>query len=108
MARSSSFAAVRLPLLGAAAGLMLALAGCAVTPPPVPPPKAEHIPLPPVSAQALAWQPGHWNWDGQGYNWEPGRYVPAPSAGPHHEWVPGHWAQDAQGAPWRWVPAHWM
>ena len=47
------------------------LAACATTTtnvanpfPPVPPPTAEIIPKPPVSAEALLWQPGHWDWNG--------------------------------------------
>ena len=57
------------------------LAGCATqnTPtaaanpfPPVPPPMTETIPKPPVSGEQLLWQPGHWDWNGSGYVWQPG------------------------------------
>lgn len=86
----------------------LGLGGCATTaaspPPPPPPPQAEVRPLPPVSAQALVWQPGHWTWANGGFVWEAGRYVPA--AGHSTEWQPGYWAQTAGG--WTWRPAHWM
>ena len=107
MARMSAFSSLRLPMLGAAAALALAVAGC-TTPPPVPPLRAETQPLPPVSAQTLVWQPGDWNWTGQDYTWQPGRYVEASVAGMQHQWVPGHWGQDRPSAPWQWIPGHWM
>ncbi len=85
-------------------GAGLVLAGCATAPPPVPPPQAEVLPLPPVTATPLIWRPGHWDWNGGGYAWVPGAYVPR---GDHsNEWLPGHWVQ--QGAGWAWVPAHWL
>ena len=74
-----------LPVLG----LLLALGGCAApgatsgTYPPVPPPRAETIPKPPVTATPLLWEPGYWNWTGAGYVWHPGRYVPARRAREH-------------------------
>ncbi len=85
------------------------LAGCAVPgtpPPPVPPPppQAEVIPNPPVTDVPLIWQPGHWNWTGTGYAWQPGAYVPR---GTHSNmFMPGYWQQTSTG--WSWVPAHWM
>lgn len=86
------------------------LAGCASQStssgnpyPPVPPPMAETMPKPPVSAVPLLWQPGHWNWNGTGYVWQPGEYVPA--AGHGQLFQPGYWAQSPAG--WTWQPAHW-
>lgn len=86
------------------------LAACAPTvetatfrPPPVPAPLTETIPNPPVSAEQLLWQPGHWNWNGSGYVWQPGEYVPATGHGPLFQ--PGYWEQSASG--WTWQPAHW-
>jgi WXXGXW repeat (2 copies) len=87
------------------------LAGCATVTtvpanspfPPVPPPMAETTPLPPVSADALLWQPGHWNWNGSGYVWQPGEYVPA--AGHGALFQVGYWQQTPSG--WVWVAAHW-
>lgn len=86
------------------------LAGCATTTvsagapfPPVPPPIAETIPKPPVSPEALLWQPGHWNWNGQSYDWQPGEYVPA--AGHGALFQTGYWQQTPSG--WVWVKAHW-
>jgi hypothetical protein len=88
------------------AGLLL-LAGCAAFPnpnPPVPPLQAETIPLPPVTATLLIWQPGHWDWTGNGYVWVPGAYVPR---GDHSDqWLPAHWA--LVGGSWVWQPAHWL
>jgi hypothetical protein len=71
--------------------------------PPVPQPIAEPIPKPPVSPVPLLWQPGHWNWNGTGYTWEPGQYVPAAGHGPLFQ--PGYWAHTPSG--WTWRPAHW-
>jgi hypothetical protein len=71
--------------------------------PPVPAPMQEAIPKPPVSAEPLVWQPGHWNWNGSSYSWQPGEYVPA--AGHGALFQPGYWAQTPRG--WVWEPAHW-
>jgi hypothetical protein len=89
------------------------LAGCAPVPttpvvaanpfPPVPPPPMEVIPKPPVSAQPLLWQPGHWDWNGSSYAWLPGEYVPA--SGHAALFQTGYWQQTPTG--WVWVKAHW-
>jgi len=88
-------------------GLSL-LAGCAAVTanpyPPVPAPMVETIPNPPVSAEALRWRPGYWNWTGTAYTWTPGQFVPMP--GTSNSWMPGHWSQTAAG--WVWVPAGWV
>jgi multidrug efflux pump subunit AcrA (membrane-fusion protein) len=101
-----SFRFAAAALLGA--GL---LAGCAnpaepaATPPypPVPPPMTETVPKPPVTAEPLMWQPGHWDWNGTGYVWAPGQYIPA--AGHGSLWVPGWWSRTQAG--WKWQAAHW-
>ena len=88
----------------ASAGL---LAGCTLggSPyPPVPPLMAETMAKPPVTATPLIWQPGHWDWTGGGYVWQPGQFVP--SEGHGNMWMPGYWAQTDGG--WAWQPAHWQ
>lgn len=71
--------------------------------PPVPDALAETIPKPPVTAEALMWQPGHWDWNGSGYVWAPGQYVPA--AGHGSLWMPGWWSRSESS--WIWQPPHW-
>jgi hypothetical protein len=87
---------------------ILALAGCAVVGgnpyPEVPPLQAETMPLPPVTATPLIWQPGHWDWTGAGYAWQPGAYVPR--EGHSNRWMPAHW--ELIGSTWVWEPAHWL
>lgn len=73
-------------------------------PPPVPPPQAESMPLPPISATELVWRPGHWNWDGTGYRWIPGQYEPRTSQ--TVMWRSGYWQQTPNG--WAWQPPGWM
>ena len=85
------------------------LAGCAVAPaqnpyPAPPPTQVEIIPKPPVSATPLVWQPGHYEWNGAGYVWYPGQYVP--QAGHGTLWQPGYWANT--GGAWSWQPGHWV
>jgi hypothetical protein len=87
--------------LGAAC-LLAACAGPA--PPSVPPPMTEALPKPPVTATPLILQPGHWDWSGSGYVWQPGQYVP--SEGHSNLWLPGYWALSNSG--WVWQPAHWQ
>jgi hypothetical protein len=67
----------------------------------IPEPYAETPPPPPGAR--YVWEPGHWHWDGVGWEWHRGRYV-IRNVG-WHEYVPGHWAQ--RGAHWDWIPAHW-
>ena len=91
------------------AALLLAtvclLAGCAAqTPPPVPPPMAELVPNPPVTVTPLILQPGHWDWTGNSYVWQPAQYVPR--EGHSDMWMPGYWALSNGG--WAWQPAHWQ
>jgi hypothetical protein len=85
---------------------ILLLAACATSGgvPAVPAPMPETIPLPPVSAEALRWRPGHWNWTGSGYTWTQGEYVP--QAGTGTRWMPGHWTQSSGGRVWN--PPHWV
>jgi hypothetical protein len=86
----------------------LTLAGCVVpssAPPPPPPLQAEVMSKPPVTTTPLLWQPGHWDWTGGGYVWQPGEYVP--SAGHGNMYMPGFWAATPDGR-WVWQPAHWM
>lgn len=97
-------------ILFSSALLALAVtAGCAsqeyATPPypPVPPPMADPQPPPPVSAVPPIWQPGHWDWNGSGYVWVAGVYVP--DVGHGNLWQPGWWMQTPSG--WSWQPAHW-
>jgi hypothetical protein len=100
------------PYLALLAGALALLAGCAAepqavsmtAPPPVPPPRSEPIPKPPVTATPLIWQPGHWDWNGAGYVWQPGEYVPREGHG--ELYMPGYWAQSPSG--WQWQPAHWL
>jgi hypothetical protein len=86
------------------------LAGCGEKPqtdvnpfPPVPPVISEVMPKPPITAEPLMWQPGHWDWNGSGYVWAKGQYVPA--AGHGNLWMPGWWSRSDSG--WSWQPPHW-
>jgi hypothetical protein len=51
------------------------------------------------------WSPGYWAYDfnGDGYYWVPGTWVPAPSPGLY--WTPGYWAWD--GNNYFWTPGYW-
>ena len=84
----------------------LPLAACTAQPPhpPVPALLPDPMPKPPVVAEALIWQPGHWDWGGNGYLWSPGQYVPA--AGHGGNWMPGWWA--LSDGMWHWEPPHWV
>jgi hypothetical protein len=90
--------------------LSLSVVGCVVQPdnsyapnpyPPVPAARIEVVPQPP--RRAMVWQPGHQQWDGREYRWEPGRYLDRPY-GTH--WVAGQWARS--NGRWVWVAAHWQ
>ncbi len=55
-------------------------------------------------AEALMWQPGHWDWVGTGYTWREGQWVKR--AGHGTEWQDGYWSN--RNGTWTWLPAHWM
>jgi hypothetical protein len=110
--RNCSFLASILTAGVVAAGLLAGCVDIAATTggaavvashPPVPAPVAEFVPKPPVSAEALIWQPGYWDWTGAGYEWRAGRYIRA--AGQGNMWAPGYW-EDTPGG-WAWRPPHW-
>ncbi len=97
-------------MLPAALATLLLLGGCVVentapapSYPPVPAPLAEQTPLPPVSGELQIYQPGHWDWDGRGYVWQHGAWVPR--AGHGSLWQDGFWS--LTGGRWVWVPGHW-
>jgi hypothetical protein len=96
------------PVLAAALlGAACLLSGCVTTTtpyPPVPPLRSETVPLPPVSATPLVWQPGHWDWTGSGYAWQAGTYVPEDTHS--NLFMPGYWQHTDAG--WTWQPAHWL
>jgi hypothetical protein len=95
----STFAALALAALGLLAGCVAPAA-----PPPMPPPVVETPPKPPVTITPLVLQPGHWDWTGSSYVWQPSQYVPA--EGHSNLWVPGYWAMANGG--WVWQPGHWQ
>ena len=86
----------------------LLLSACATTTyapyPPVPAPRAERVPAPPVSSTLLIWQPGHHDWDGQQFAWIEGRWVER--AGHGTLWQDGYWRRD--GVTYVWVRGHWI
>ena len=72
--------------------------------PPPPPVQVEAPPKPPVSGVPLVWQPGRYEWNGTGYVFYPGAWVPRDGHGTM--WQPGFWAQTSGG--WVWQPGHWL
>ena len=95
-----------------AVAALVALAGCQTAQqqvgacPTAPPPQADERPLPPVANYEQTWQPAHWDWNGSGYSWRPGAWIPR---GPHTiEWMDGYWKRDTTPGPCNWVPAHWL
>jgi hypothetical protein len=94
------------------AAALLALAGCQTAQeqmgacPTPPPPNAEQRPLPPVANYEQTWQPGHWDWNGSGYSWRPGAWIPRNQ---HTiEWMDGYWTRNTTPGPCNWLPAHWL
>lgn len=101
MRRTTLVSALCLPLL---AGW---LAGCVPAPkphPPIPPIRAEQVPVPPRSSVVLIWQPGHYDWTGSGYAWVPGEWVDR--AGHGTLWQDGYWQDTPQTSAW--IAGHWL
>ncbi len=70
-------------------------------PPPIPP---ETRPQPPISENALMWEPGHWDWNGASYVWNHGQWIDRTGHGT--SWQDGYWTN--AGGAWTWIPAHWL
>lgn len=101
---------VRLAALGAA----VLAAGCAASPAPkvaacptLPSKRlsARPEPLPPVSAQPLTLQPGHWDWADGNYVWTQPEWVPRHDAGVPI-WQDGFWTPDGGACVWN--PGHFV
>ena len=73
-------------------------------PPQVPQAQAETIPLPPISPVEIVWRPGHWTWDGSGYRWLAGEWIPRTTQ--TNLWRPGYWQQSPGG--WVWQAPGWV
>lgn len=86
--------------------LFLLVAACTpiVAAPQIPEMPVERVPRPPPSTVNLIWQPGHFDWDGGGYRWIPGEWVP--TEGHRRLWQDGIWQR--AGDTWVWSPAHWL
>ena len=67
------------------------------------PPAARSELIPPAPSDRVVWDPGRWNWDGQGYIWVGGHYVERPYR--QSVWAPGHWTEQTGG--WVWAEGHW-
>jgi hypothetical protein len=61
-------------------------------PPPVPAPLIEPVPRSP--RPGLSWQPNTWEWNGQTFVWQAGRFVQVP---PGLHWEYGGWRHDELG-----------
>lgn len=96
----------RAPLAATAMVLVvgMGLAGCGASYPEIPPPRIEVMGKPPVTETPLIWRPGHWDWTGAAYVWEPGEFVAR--AGHSDYFQSGRWESTSGG--WRWDPAHWL
>lgn len=84
--------------------VLLSASLAAAQPAPIPPPMAETIPKPPVSAVPLTWQPGHWDWTGSSFVWVAGQWVDL--GGHTGNWMPPYWQRTPSG--WVWQPGHWV
>jgi hypothetical protein len=68
---------------------------------PMPPPRAEVIPVAP--GPYYHWDAGHWRWWNGGWRWVPGHYVHGYAGA---RWIPGHYRMGPNG--YRvWVAGHW-
>ncbi len=99
---------------------LLCLAGCASQPPsatalrcptiPDTRPDVHPAPLPPVSADLITLEPGHWDWTGERYAWTSPSWVKRPGttayAAAHPMWQDGYWTQNGGACVWN--PGHFL
>ena len=65
-----------------------------------PPPRGAFLgPVGRCPGPGFAWQDPYWDWRGENYYWQPGRWVRAPRA--RAAWVPPGWYQSRGRAHWR-------
>lgn len=85
-----------------------AVAGCTeqypAYPQAPPPPLNEDVPAPPASRVTQSWRPGYYDWNGSGYDWHPGEWIPL--AGHSTEWQDGYWRRTGPAA-YVWMPPGW-
>jgi hypothetical protein len=86
--------------------LLMASAGVVVpspvdSPPPVPTPYVEYVPVSP--GPPCVWIPGYWAWRQPGYVWIPGRYAVPPA--PAYVWISPSWTPTITGHVG--IGAHW-
>lgn len=110
-------------LVGAFAGTLILVNGCAVVPRrrrsrvvmvadaaggvdvvyvKKTPPKARVKVRPARPGKAAVWVPGHWQWNGRKYVWKKGHWNTRPGG---KTWAPGHWEKRSRGHVW--VKGHW-
>jgi hypothetical protein len=68
------------------------------------PPELRTEVIPPAPSDLVVWTPGHWQWMGDNWAWQPGQYVTRPQA--TAMWEPGHWVPHPAGG-FLWVDGHW-
>jgi len=71
---------------------------------PLAPPELRTEVIPPAASDLVVWDPGHWQWTGDNWAWQPGHYVTRPQT--TAMWEPGHWVPNAAGG-YMWVDGHW-
>jgi WXXGXW repeat (2 copies) len=69
-----------------------------------PPPDRKETP-PPQPGPNYIWQPGHWSFDGNDFQWHEGEWSVPPTG--YHTWSPGHWQQSGPNN-WMYVEGTWQ
>ncbi len=78
--------------------------GAVVQAPPPSPTSQPQEAVPPQPSPGTIWIPGHYEYTGAGYAWQPGQWVTPPSQGA--SWVPPSWQRQANG--YVYVRGHWQ
>jgi hypothetical protein len=97
---------VALPALAAVALAIVppAFAQSTVIIAPTAPPAVRVEMVPPAPSTTMIWQPGHWAYADNNWNWIPGQYAAPPPQ--MAVWDPGHWVQQPTGG-YAWVEGRW-
>jgi|SRR5579862_1865549 len=69
-----------------------------------PPADREETPAPQPGPNYI-WQPGHWSWDGNDFQWHSGIWAVPPTG--YHTWSPGHWQQTGN-TNWVYIEGQWQ
>ena len=99
--RRGMMATAAMAIVGALSISFAAAQDLIVVPTAPPAPRVEVVPVVPTGR---VWQPGHWSYEKDNYDWREGKIVEPPRPGV--TWNPGRW--ESRGSGWVYIEGGWQ